>query len=185
MAEAVSGPSQRADARRNRERVLQAAFELFATEGLAVPVQQIARHAGVGGGTVSRHFPTKQALFEAVFLSRVQRMIDLAQTLSEVEDRGEAFFAYFTELVAEGTANRGLAEALAGAGFDLDAASSGTGYNVMGRLNELLARAQQSGAVRGDVDIDDVKALVTGCLAAKPSGRDRMISIARAGLRAQ
>jgi len=109
-------------------------------------------------------------------------MIDLAHTLADADDPGEAFFTYFAELVAEGTANKGLAEALAGAGYDLDAASAGTEYNVMGHMNELLIRAQQADAIRADVDIDDIKALITGCLASKPDARDRMISIARAGL---
>jgi AcrR family transcriptional regulator len=68
--------------------VLEAAFELFAAEGLAVPVQRIAKHAGVGTGTVSRHFPTKEALFAAVFLSRVPRLTALARELATAPDAG-------------------------------------------------------------------------------------------------
>jgi AcrR family transcriptional regulator len=172
----------RADARRNRARVIEVAFAAFATEGLSVPVHEIARRAGVGTGTVSRHFPTKEALFEAVFLSRVERLAELGQALATAEGPGEAFFTFFADLVAEGTANKGLAEALAGTGFNLDAVASNVEHNVMGRMSDLLVRAQQAGAVRSDVDIDDVKALVTGCLARDPSARERMISITRAGL---
>ena len=184
MAKDEHGPALRADARRNRAKVLEAAFELFAAEGLAVPIQQIARHAGVGGGTVSRHFPTKEALYEAVFLSRVERMSDLAHTLADAADPGEAFFTYFAELLAEGTANRGLAEALAGAGYDIDAAASGSEHNVMGHMKQLLVRAQGAGAIRRDVEVEDIKALVAGALARDPRARERMVSIVRAGLRA-
>jgi AcrR family transcriptional regulator len=180
-APAVRG--QRADARRNRERVIEAAFAAFAAEGLSVPVHEIARRAGVGTGTVSRHFPTKEALFEAVFVSRVERITELGRSLGGAPDAGEAFFAFFAELVAEGLANRGLAEALAGGGFDLDTVLSCHADTVISQLGGLLGAAQRAGAVRGDVTVDDVKALVTGCLAAGPNASDRMISIARAGLR--
>jgi AcrR family transcriptional regulator len=82
----------RSDARRNRERVLAAAIEAFAAEGLAVSVHEIARRAGVGTGTVSRHFPTKQALYEAIVLERVGQLVAHARSLSESLDAGEAFF---------------------------------------------------------------------------------------------
>jgi hypothetical protein len=102
--------------------------------------------------------------------------------MTAAPDAGAAFFVFFSELVAEGTANKGLAEALAGAGFDRNAVSSGPDSNVMAGMSDLLVRAQRAGAVRGDVDIDDIKALVTGCLARDAPARDRMVSIARAGL---
>jgi AcrR family transcriptional regulator len=178
-----AGRAQRADARRNRERVIEAAVQAFAAGGLSVPVHEIARRAGVGTGTVSRHFPTKESLFEAVFLSRVERLTALGKSLAGASDAGEAFFTFLAELVAEGLANRGLAEALAGAGFDLDTVTSCREDSVMSQMRQLLHAAQRAGAVRDDVDVDDVKALVTGCLARGPGTRDRMISIARAGLR--
>jgi AcrR family transcriptional regulator len=178
----------RADARRNRERVLETAFNAFATEGLSVSVHEIARRAGVGTGTVSRHFPTKEALFEAVFVSRVERLVAMARQLSEAEEAGTAFFSFFAAIVAEGAANRGLADALTGAGFDIKTAVSGPEHDVMGALSGLLARAQQAGSVRHDIDTADVIALVTGCLAREsdsqvPAARDRLISVIREGLR--
>ena len=106
----------RADARRNRDRILEVAFEAFAAEGLSVPVQEIARRAGVGNGTVSRHFPTKESLFEAVLLSRAAGLVEQAVRLATSDDPGAAFFEYFGVLVAEGAANLGLAQALMGAG---------------------------------------------------------------------
>jgi AcrR family transcriptional regulator len=183
-----SGRPLRADARRNRQRVLDVAFAVFAAEGLAVPVHEIARRAGVGTGTVSRHFPTKEALFQAVFIDRVERLDGRARALAAAADPGAAFMEFFALLVAEGAANRGLAEALAGAGFDLEAAASGADHDIMGALRGLLARAQRAGAVRDDVQIADVKALLAGCLArerdaADAAGRDRVIAIVSQGLR--
>jgi AcrR family transcriptional regulator len=182
------GRPLRADARRNRARILEVAVEAFAADGLSVPVQEIARRAGVGTGTVSRHFPTKEALFEAILLGRAGQLVDEAARLARSDDPGAAFFEFFTLVIAEGTANLGLAEALAGAGFDLETSTKRGGADVLGALNDLLVRAQQAGAVRADVDAMDVKALISGCLARAPrttdfAARDRMISIARQGLR--
>lgn len=182
------GRPLRADARRNRARILEVAFEAFAAEGLSVPVQEIARRAGVGTGTVSRNFPTKEALFEAILLSRVSWLAEQAAQLAGGSDPGTSFFAFFSLVVAEGAANLGMAEAIAGAGFDLDAAARRGGVDVMGTLGSLLARAQRAGAVRDDVELADVKALIAGCLArtpaaADPAAQDRMISIVRQGLR--
>jgi AcrR family transcriptional regulator len=176
----------RADAQRNRARILQTAFEAFASEGLGVSVHEIARRAGVGTGTVSRHFPTKESLYEAVVLSRAEWLTGQAARLARSDNPGAAFFEFFTLVVAEGTANRGMAEALAGACFDLDAAARRDGIDVTGALGDLLARAQRVGAVRSDADVSDVKALITGCLARTPpedpAARDRMISIVAQGL---
>jgi AcrR family transcriptional regulator len=187
MAKAPVRPL-RADARRNRERVLETAFDAFAAEGLSVSVHEIARRAGVGTGTVSRHFPTKEALFEAVFVSRVERLVAMARQLSEAEDAGAAFFSFFAAIVAEGAANRGLADALTGAGFDIKTATSEPEHDVMGALGGLLSRAQEAGSVRHDIDTADVMALITGCLAREPdpklpAARDRLISVIREGLR--
>jgi AcrR family transcriptional regulator len=185
---ANAGRPPRADARRNRARILEVAFESFAAEGLTVPVQEIARRAGVGTGTVSRHFPTKEALFEAIVLSRVEHLIAEAGRLMAAGDPGSAFFEYFSLLVAEGAANRGLADALSGAGFDLEGAAARRGLDVAGTLRVLLTQAQQAGAVRSDIDAADVKALITGCLArehdaADAAARDRMTSVVCQGLR--
>lgn len=182
------GQPLRVDAQRNRARILEAAFAAFAADGLSVPVQEIARRAGVGTGTVSRHFPTKESLFEAILLSRAGRLVDEAARLGRSDDPGAAFFEFFSLVIAEGTANLGMAEALAGVGFDLETNAKRCGLDVMGALNDLLARAKRAGAVRADVDAMDVKALISGCLARAPgtadlAARDRMISIARQGLR--
>jgi AcrR family transcriptional regulator len=178
----------REDARRNRAKVLEVAIEAFAREGLAVPVHEIARRAGVGTGTVSRHFPTKEALYEAIVLARVERLYASAQDLAAEEQPADAFFGLFAIMAAEGALDRGLADALVGAGFDIDAAAARTGHDVSGELGRLLAAAQQAGTVRGDVTVADVKALLAGCLAREreepdPAARERMLAIIRTGLR--
>jgi AcrR family transcriptional regulator len=159
-----------------------------ASEATTLPVQEIARRAGVGTGTVSRHFPTKESLFEAVVLVRASGLAEQAARLARSGDPGAAFFEYFALLITEGAANLGMAEALMGAGYDLDAACLRDGIDLKGALDGLLVRAQRAGAVRADVNGDDVKALMTSCLSrtptqADPAARDRMIAIATQGLR--
>ncbi|GAB1822296.1 TetR/AcrR family transcriptional regulator [Herbidospora sp. RD11066] len=173
----------RADAQRNRARVLAVAAEIFASEGLSVPVHEIARRAGVGTGTVSRHFPTKEDLFAAVLLDRMRELSERADALT---GRPGAFFAFFAALVREGATHRGLAEALGGAGFDVDAAAARAGYDVSARLRALLAAAQEAGEVRPGITFPDVKALMAGCLTADPadpSALDRLIDVVSGGLR--
>ncbi|SDU84348.1 TetR/AcrR family transcriptional regulator [Jiangella alkaliphila] len=179
---------QRADARRNRARVLDAAIEAFAAEGLSVPVHEIARRAGVGTGTVSRHFPTKESLFQAIVLARLEHLVERARELAAAEPPGDALFAFIRFMVAEGATNRGLADALAGAGFDVEQAAAGTGLDLTDALSDLLVPAQAAGTVRADVGAADVKALIEGCLArerggADPAARDRMLAVTVRGLR--
>jgi AcrR family transcriptional regulator len=168
--------------------VLEAAIEAFAESGLAVPVHEIARRAGVGTGTVSRHFPTKEALYAAIVQDRTGRLVNQARSLAAVEDPGSAFFAFLGAMVEAGAANRGLADAMAGAGFDVEAAASGAEHDLMGALGELLAAAQAAGSVRGDIDTTDVRALIVGCLArdgiADDAGaRSRLTAVVCEGLR--
>ena len=177
----------RVDAERNRERVLQAAMEVFADEGLSVPVAQIARRAGVGTGTVSRHFPTKEALYEAIVFERVGEIAERARQLRAELGPGDAFFAFLAYMVEQASANRGLAEAIGGDGFDIEAAASRTEHDLDGIERTLLQDAQRAGRVRPDADTADVKALIVGCLARErqppdPDARRRMVEIVRAGL---
>lgn len=184
------GPRElRSDARRNRERVLEAAQEAFATEGLAVVLDEIARRAGVGAGTVYRHFPTKEALFEAVVFGRLRRLVDEARTLSDAEDPGEAFFGFASRMVEEAVAKKDLVDALAGAGIDVDVASSPVARDLRSAVAELLARAQLAGAVRGDVGAADVMALLLGTSLAirhrieDAGASDRIVAVVCDGLR--
>jgi hypothetical protein len=127
-------------------------------------------------------------LFEAIVLSRARWLAEQAARLARSPDPGAAFFEFFDLVVEEGAANRGMAEALAGAGYDLDSATTQEGLDLTSAISELLARAQRAGAVRGDADAADVKALITGCLAraptaADPAARVRMAKITAQGLR--
>ncbi|WP_437945246.1 helix-turn-helix domain-containing protein [Sorangium sp. So ce296] len=151
----------RADARRNRARILEAAVEVFASEGLEVPIDVVARRAGVGAGTVYRHFPTKESLALAIVRDRVERLIEGARSLAAADDPGAAFFGFFSSAVEAGLANKALGDAIAAAGFDREAVVEN---ELLGAIGKLLRRAQRAGAVRGDVDAADVKALLLGCL---------------------
>jgi AcrR family transcriptional regulator len=176
----------RADAQRNRARVLEVAAEVFATEGLSVPVHEIARRAGVGTGTVSRHFRTKEELFAAILLDRVRWLVGEADALADIQDPGAAFFRFFAVVVQEGARHRGLAEALAGAGYDVETAAAHEGYDVSGRLRAMLVQAQAAGAVRADITYPDVKALMAGCLAGggDEAALQRLVTVVCEGLRA-
>jgi AcrR family transcriptional regulator len=171
----------RADAERNRAKVIEAAMSAFATDGLSVSVAEIGRRAGVGTGTVSRHFPTKESLYEAIVLTRVEEIVGEAERLLAVAAPGEAFFRFFAYMVGQAAANKGLAEALSGGGFDIDAAAERTGRGLDAVEQQLLAEAQKAGTVRADVTRDDVKALLGAAVTAPDQAR--MIAIVTAGLR--
>ncbi|MFI6301089.1 TetR/AcrR family transcriptional regulator [Amycolatopsis thailandensis] len=158
-------PVLRADARRNRAKVLAAAEEAFAVDGLAVPLDEIARIAGVGAGTVYRHFPSKEALFQAVVLDRVEQFAQEARDLLTAEEPGEAFFGFFKRVVQQASRNRALCDALAETTGSAFKASAGNDFRVASQA--LLTRAQAAGAVREDIDGDDLRALIAGCLAAE------------------
>jgi AcrR family transcriptional regulator len=181
------GAGQRADARRNRARILDVAFTAFAREGLGVSVQEIARRAGVSTGTVSRHFPTKDDLYTAIVLDRAERLVATARALGQREPAGAAFCQFIEVMALEGAQNRGMGEALAGAGFDVQAAAAGADQDLVGAWNALLTGAQAAGAVRADVTIDDVKALIIGCAVRddpdpSQAAVRRMLSVIKAGL---
>jgi AcrR family transcriptional regulator len=156
----------RADAARNRARVLEVAYETFAAEGLSVPIDEIARRAGVGAGTVYRHFPTKEELFHAVIENRMQGLIDDGYALLKLDGPGEAIFTFLRSMVLQwGAADRGLVDALAGFGIDIASAASDAEDTFLALLGELLRAAQQAGTVREDIGVREVKAILVGCQA--------------------
>ncbi|MCW2513856.1 MAG: TetR family transcriptional regulator [Mycobacterium sp.] len=177
----------RADAARNRARVLEVAYETFAAEGLSVPIDEVARRAGVGAGTVYRHFPTKEALFAAVIDDRVRGMVDTGRALLETVGPAEALFAFLREMVTMGATDQGLVEALAGYGIDLDAAAPGAEAAFLELIGELLAAAQGAGTARRDIGVPEVKALLVVCKAAQGYGDEvtgKVTNVIEAGLRA-
>jgi AcrR family transcriptional regulator len=180
----------RADARRNRDRVLDAARAAFAAEGSDVSLDEIARRAGVGAGTVYRHFPSKEVLFEAVVFDRMGELIEEARALSDAPDPGRAFSSFVERLAREGALKRDLVETLSSDGIHLQLGQAPILQALVDVLAQLLDRAQRAGAVRSDIGVDDVMALVTGAAyAICHSGADdertrRLLAIMYDGLRA-
>ncbi len=109
----------RADAVKNRQRILDAAEAIFATEGLAVPIDAVAERAGVGVGTLYRHFPTKEALFEAIVAARLEDLLELAKARAGAGDPGDALFAFLGEFAHQASAKHDLFDALSSAGIDI------------------------------------------------------------------
>jgi AcrR family transcriptional regulator len=179
----------RADAARNRAKVLAAAEEILAAQGLSARMDAIARRAGVGVGTVYRHFPTKETLYEAIMTSRFERLIEEASRLTDSGDPGEAFFTFFRRIVEESTAKKVLADALIGAGIDHKAGAEGTRARMRAAIEALLTNARRAGAVRREVRMPEVLALLTAAtLAAERTGwddglRDRTLAVIFNGLR--
>lgn len=157
----------RADAARNRAKVLEAAREAFAAEGVTVPLDEIARRAGVGAGTVYRHFPTKEALFEAVVADRLDALAADAEALLDAADPGAAFFEFFVAMVRDADGKKDLADALAASGVGLSAQTLASAARLHAGLGELLGRAHAAGAVRDGVSVADLHALAVGALAAE------------------
>ncbi|BBX34484.1 transcriptional regulator [Mycolicibacterium mageritense DSM 44476 = CIP 104973] len=155
----------RADAARNRARVLEVAYATFASDGLAVPIDEIARRAGVGAGTVYRHFPSKEDLFRAVIAERIRGVVDEGRALLE-QNPASGLFDFLRSMVLQwGAADRGLVDALAGLGIDVTTVVPDAENEYMAVLGELLAAAQRAGTVRPDVTAAEVKALMVGCQA--------------------
>jgi AcrR family transcriptional regulator len=170
----------RADARRNRTRVLEVADEVFATEGIAVPIDEIAHRAGVGIGTIYRHFPTKEALFEAVVLQRVATLTTAAQTATPVNPT-DHFFALFAQITEMGAANKALIETLTGDRTAIVKASR----ELLNLLGNLLVRAQKAGGIRPDITPTDLKPILAGAVTMERQGNSALAKIVRDGLRPQ
>ncbi|OBK70728.1 TetR/AcrR family transcriptional regulator [Mycobacterium sp. 1274761.0] len=178
----------RADAARNRARVLQVAYDTFAADGLSVPIDEIARRAGVGAGTVYRHFPTKEELYRAVVEDRINRIVDEGRHLLDGGDP-EALFILLRSLVLRwGATDRGLAEALAGVGIDIKTAMPEAEERFLQLLDDLVEHGQKAGTVRSDVSGRDVKAILNGGLAmqaSQPDAASRLTEVILDGLRSR
>ena len=151
----------RADAERNRKRLLAAAQALFRERGLEVGVAEIAQRAGVGRGTLFRNFPTKQDLIAAIVIERMKEATDYGRTLLDAPDAGEALFGFLEEIVGRQQVDRCLFDAVADtflANEDIRAAHA----DIVRGLDDLLTRAKEAGAVRSDVGAMDVLVLVKG-----------------------
>ncbi|MGW5310126.1 TetR/AcrR family transcriptional regulator [Nocardia thailandica] len=165
----------RADARRNRTLVLAAARAAMAEHGTSVSLAEVARRAGVGAGTVYRHFPTKTDLLEAVMQQRVDHLAALAARYRDTADPGAAFFALCTEIVVSAPVNQDVCDFVQSDDGWPRALLRGAGARFHDALGGLLAAAQRQGAVRADVTLADVLDLFGGCVTiqrrARGSGR--------------
>ena len=150
---------QRADARRNAESVLVAAHEVFGEQGADASLEEIARRAGVGIGTLYRHFPTRDVLVQSVMQEELDALEARAAELLESDDPADALASWLREHLAAASVCRGLgASAMIKM---LDHEDDALPCEAMRRAGAaLVARAQEAGAVRADVDIDDLMRLV-------------------------
>ncbi|GAA4395781.1 TetR/AcrR family transcriptional regulator [Actinomadura verrucosospora] len=185
MTSPAPGRPLRADALRNRAKVLAAAEEVFAVQGTSASTEEVARKAGVGIGTVFRHFPTKESLLEAVLVALLERLAAEARDLRAAADPGAAFFGFFTRVVSQAAAKQAVTEALAEAGVDAREATGRAGPDLKAALGVLLGRAQETGAVRADVGPGEVMALLAGMsyAAGRAGAREDVLRIVFEGLR--
>ncbi|MCX4524165.1 MULTISPECIES: TetR/AcrR family transcriptional regulator [unclassified Streptomyces] len=179
----------RADAARNRARVLDVATEVFTTRGVGVPTEEIARAAGVGVGTLFRHFPTKEALLEAVMVRRLEEMAAVTAQLEARADPAEAFFACFRLVVERSAGKNEFAQALAAAGVDVHASLREPTEEIQTRLAGLLSEAQRAGVVRAELRLPELLALLVGTgamveqLSADPAAVERIFEVVFDGVR--
>ncbi len=149
----------RADAVRNRQRLVEAAIEALAAHGLDVGVAEVARRAGVGPGTLFRHFPTKEDLILAVFEVRVAEAIATAHRALEFDDAGEGFEWFHFQLAEMQLRDIGFFHAIRQRIFEHPGMRKRKD-EIEALIAEILARAQRAGAVRPDVTIDDLRFLM-------------------------
>ncbi|MFB9522005.1 MULTISPECIES: TetR/AcrR family transcriptional regulator [Streptomyces] len=183
----------RADARRNHAKLLAEARAAFAEHGTDASLEEVARRAGVGIGTLYRHFPTRHALLSAVFQDAVDELLTRAHELAESPDDEPctALATWLRAIITHASEYRGLARALLAASGTTGGATALSSCSTPMREagTTLLARAQQAGAVRGDVPIGDLMQLTNAiALAAEqspddPELADRLLSLAVRGLR--
>jgi len=176
---------KRADALRNYQKVLAAAREAFAEGGEATSLEEIARRAGVGIGTLYRHFPTRQALIEALYLEEVEEMCQVAAELDSA-DPWEALNIWFERFVGYIAAKQALAAELMNY-LQPDASLFKSCRASLFTAGEpLLKRAQEAGVVRTDVDIAQVVQMVVAIAktpATEPGQVEHLVRIALDGLR--
>jgi AcrR family transcriptional regulator len=169
----------RADAERNRKRLLGSAQALFRERGLDVSVADIAEAAGVGRGTLFRNFASKEDLIEAVVAERMYEAASRGDELLAADDPGEALFEFLAEMVGRQQLDRALFEALDETWLTKDVIRPAHAA-VVDVLDRLLKRAQEAGAVRGDVGAIDLLMMFKGaCTAAAAYAQVEPAIIAR------
>lgn len=173
----------RADARRNYEKLIAVARDTFATEGVSASLEEIARKAGVGIGTLYRHFPTRQDLLESVYADDVEAVCRSGEEVADLPP-WDALATWLLRFVDYLATKRALAEAV---NFQSEFFQSGRA-SVMAIGEKLLMRAQEAGMARDQVSFDDVLRLIYGLTMvefSEPGQRERVLGMALDGLRRQ
>ena len=187
----ISPRPQRADARRNREKVLAAASRAFAESGLDAQVEDIARGAGVGVGTLYRHFPTKEALFDALARAHFERLADIVEAADPGADAWQAFEDTLWRCAEAIAGNVALCEIIGGHPGAVAAAAEGQ-QRLQAATARLIDGARTQGSIREDATVLDVRTTMCGfghVAAAQRAGApvdwQRYLTIALDGLRAR
>ncbi|GAB2990956.1 TetR/AcrR family transcriptional regulator [Amycolatopsis acidiphila] len=178
----------RADARRNYERIISVAREAFAEHGPEAPLDDIARRACVGPGTLYRHFPNREALIEAVYRADIERLSGLARELMETHSPGDALAEWMRSQIDFATRKRGLAATLKAA-MDRDSETFALCKVMINDAVRLLVNAaQEAGVIRDDVEPRDLLLMTHGIVVASeatPGAAERLLTVVLDGLRPQ
>jgi AcrR family transcriptional regulator len=186
-----TGKPLRADAKRNHERLISAALETFADRGAdSASLEEIARRAGVGIGTLYRHFPTRQALLEAVYQDQIEALRARADELIATTDPVSALSGWLLAVTAWSKTKQTLVSALMAAEDGESAVRSYCSKLIRDTVDDLVARAQKAGQIRADASATDLLKLVHGIAVAADRSPDddglagRMLGLVIDGLRA-
>ena len=191
IGSAKSSRKPRADALRNRERVLEAAKAVFSAGGPEASLEAVAREAGVGIGTLYRHFPTREALYEAVYRREVEQLSELAEELKGEAAPVEALRRWLRSNVEFVATKKGMATALALAAGPPPSELTAFSYDRLTKaIGILLQRAVAAGEIRADIGPEDLlRTLVGMCMLHDQPGWQasvvRMLDVLVDGLRAQ
>ncbi|MFI1471977.1 TetR/AcrR family transcriptional regulator [Streptomyces wuyuanensis] len=189
-ATAGAARPMRADARRNYERLLVEARTAFAEHGTDASLEEIAKRAGVGIGTLYRHFPNRHALMNAVFQDALESLLTRSRELASADQPCAALVEWLRAIITHAGEYRGVARALMSASHDASSALSQCSVPLREAGARLLSRAQAAGAVRSDVSIADLLQLTNAiALAAEqapadPELADRLLMLTLRGLKA-
>src|SRR5665213_1863004 len=179
----------RADAVKNHEKILRAAEEIFALDGVMVPIDIVAERAGVGIGTLYRHFPTKEALYDEIVSTRLRALIDTAQTCAKAPIAIEGLCTFLHTFAQQASEKQDLFDALGQAGIDIKARFADMLGELTSCMDTMRQRSVDAGAIRSDVETKDILNLVMGsCHAAGYDGYndeslERLVVIVLAGIK--